>query len=394
MRLSPGSPGALFFSQLIGRRPRVAFFCATYLKPEMHHVHRQIAASTAFDPIVITQKLENADVFPFNRVHLVRRKWFRAWGRAVERYVTGHPWQVSGREGDAVLNLLREESVGALHVFFGNVAVHFLPLLRRLPIPFVVSFHGADVTGAIASDGYAGARAELFDRAAWVVCRSEALVERVAAMGCPREKLRVVRTVVPEVEFVERAETVGGPIQLVQASRLIPKKGLATTLRAFARLETPRAQLVIAGTGPMERELRALAAELGVAERVRFPGFLDQIQLKELFHAAHVFVHPSEAVAGDTEGVPNAMLEAMASGLPVVATRHGGIPEVITDGENGLLCNEGDAEGLAGAIARLVEDERLYAKVAVAGFATVRDRYSKTALRRVLTEIYGGEDSP
>ncbi len=354
----------------------------------MHHVHRQIVASSTFDPLVITQKVENLEVFPLAAVHVVKRVWFRAWGRAIERYVTGHPWQMSGREGDAVLNILREESVDVLHVFFGNVAVHLLPLLRRLPIPFGVSFHGADVTGAIASEGYAAARGELFDRAAWVACRSEALLDRVAAMGCPRGKLRVVRTVVPEMRFVERTVPPDGPVRLVQASRLIAKKGLATTLRAFALMGLPSAELSIAGTGPMEGELRALAAELGIADRVRFLGFVQQSRLGEVLAEAHVFLHPSESVAGDSEGVPNALLEAMAIGLPVVATRHGGIPEVITDGENGLLCDERDVEGLAGAVRRLVNDGELYGKIARAGAVTVREQFSNQALSKALGEIY------
>jgi colanic acid/amylovoran biosynthesis glycosyltransferase len=202
----------------------------------------------------------------------------------------------------------------------------------------------------------------------------------------------VVRTVVPAVGFVERVVPTDGAVKFVQASRLIAKKGLVTTLRAFARVDLPKAELVIAGTGPMEGELRALAVALGVAERVRFLGFLDQKRLREVFAEAHVFLHPSEAVAGDTEGVPNALLEAMASGLPVVATRHGGIPEVIVDGENGLLCDEGDAAGVVAAALRLVADGELYARVARAGAATVRERYSETALATALAEIYGGED--
>lgn len=365
--------------------------CATYLKPEMRHVHRQIVASAAFDPIVITQKIENREGFPFEPVHLVRRTGFRFFGRAVERYVTGRPWQVSGREADAVLDILRESRVEVVHVFFGNVAVHWLSLLRRLPMPFVVSFHGADVTGAIASGGYRDAREEVFERAAGVACRSRALAERVAELGCPESKLRVLRTVVPEVDFVERRVPTDGAVRLVQASRLIAKKGLATSLRAFARLveKWPGAELVIAGEGPMEAELRALAGELGVGERVRFAGFLSERDLGRLMRESHGFLHPSEGVGGDIEGVPNAMLEAMASGLPVVATRHGGIPEVIEDGVNGVLVAERDDTELARGIERLLGDAELYASVARAGAETVRREFSVAGLERAAAEIYG-----
>ncbi len=357
----------------------------------MRHVHRQIVASAAFDPIVITQKIENRESFPFEPVHLIRRPGFRFVGRAVERHLTGRPWQVSGREADAVLNILREKRVDALHVFFGNVAVHWLSLLRRLPVPFVVSFHGADVAGAIASEGYRDARVEVFERAAWVACRSQALADRVAELGCPRAKLRVVRTVVPEVDFVDRQLPEDGAVQLLQASRLIAKKGVATSLRAFARLvaDWPKAKLVIAGRGPMEDELRKLADELGISERVKFAGFLDGEKLERLLRQSHVFLHPSEGADGDVEGVPNSMLEAMAGGLPVVATRHGGIPEVIEDGVNGMLVAERDDVALARGIERLLGHADLYAAVARAGADTVRREFSAAGLERAAGEIYG-----
>ncbi|MGC1481987.1 MAG: glycosyltransferase [Chthoniobacterales bacterium] len=368
----------------------MAFLCATYLKPEMHHVHRQIVASEAFDPMVVTQKVENREKFPFEPIHLVRRTAFRFFGREVERRVTGRPWQVTGREADAVLNILREREVGVLHVFFGNVAVHWLSLLRRLEVPFVVSFHGSDVAGAIASEGYREAREEVFERARWVVARSEALAERVGGMGCPEEKLRVLRTVVPDFEFGVRQVPKDGVVRLVQASRLVPKKGVGTSLRAFRRLlrEWPKAELVIAGTGPLEKKLKALAEELDVAGQVRWVGFVEQTELAELLRSAHVFLHPSEGVDGDVEGVPNSMLEAMASGLPVAATRHGGIAEVIRDGVNGMLSREGDHEELGEQVSKLLSDRVLYLRVAREGAATVRREFSASGMVARLAEIY------
>lgn len=385
------SRGVSFSSRLTGKPRKVAFLCATYLKPEMRHVHRQIVASAVFDPIVITQKIENRAAFPFEPVHRVERTRFRFFGRAVERYVTGRPWQVSGREADAVLDILRESRVEVLHVFFGNVSVHWLSLLRRLPIPFVVSFHGADVAGAIASAGYRAARTEVFERAAWVPCRSRALADRVVDLGCPEEKMRVVRTAVPATEFTERWVPADGTVRLVQASRLIAKKGVATTLRAFARLAAawPRAELMIAGEGPMEAELRELASVLGVTGRVRFAGFLGEEELAKELGEAHVFLHPSEGADGDVEGVPNAMLEAMAGGLPVVATRHGGIGEVLEDGRNGMLCDERDEAGVARATDRLLKDTELYSAVSRAGADTVRRDFSAEELERSVREIYG-----
>ena len=181
-----------------------------------------------------------------------------------------------------------------------------------------------------------------------------------------------------------------GAIRLVQACRLVRKKGLGTSLEAFAKLAPryPKMTFTIAGSGPMEPDLRGAAERLGIADRVLFAGFLDQAALRELFAKAHVFLHPSETVNGDTEGVPNGLLEAMATGLPVVATRHGGIPEAVEEGVGGLLCAERDAAGIAAAVERLAADPALYSAVAKAGAASVNDRFSREAVGRLLRGLY------
>jgi colanic acid/amylovoran biosynthesis glycosyltransferase len=367
--------------------PSVALFCATFLKPEMLHIHRHIVGLRSFRPVVIAQKREGD--WPVDRIEIVKRSSGRFLARASERR-SGRPWQISKTEAARILAVIERERCALLHVFFGNVAVHLLPLLRSCPIPVVVSFHGSDVAGSMASANYSDALAELFTLATVVACRSEQLASRVARLGCPETKTRMMRTVVPDLPFVQREPPIDGAWQIVQAARLVPKKGLSTALRAFAAFgrQYPQAVFVIAGDGPMQRELIELAAALGVADRVRFAGFLSQSALQRLYLSSHIFLHPSETASGDVEGVPNAMLEAMASGLPVVSTRHGGIPEVIENGRNGLLCSEKDPEGATAALLRLASDPVLYRALAQQASASVREQFSKDRQVAAIEEIY------
>jgi glycosyltransferase involved in cell wall biosynthesis len=177
----------------------------------------------------------------------------------------------------------------------------------------------------------------------------------------------------------------------VQACRLIEKKGLATTLRAFASFlqRYPRATLAIAGDGPQLSELRELCCELEIDREVFFTGFLPQEKLSALYAESHLFLHPSELAAdGDQEGVPNSMLEAMASGLPVLATRHGGIPEAVEHGASGLLVPERDHTALSLAMLELAADSEKYQQLSLGAARRVAALFDLRVQARVLEDIY------
>jgi len=372
---------------LSGKPPAVALFCATYLKPEMLHIYRHITGLKTYRPVVIAQKLEGD--WAIQDLHVIPRSALRFLSRGLEKS-TGKPWQISKGEAARILDVIREEGCSLLHVFFGNIAVHLLPLLKACPVPVVVSFHGSDVAGSMASATYRATIREIFHHAAIVPCRSEQLAGQVEKLGCPPEKLRLMRTILPDISFTPRKAPVDGAWRIVQAARLVPKKGLVTALRAFAAFagKHPFSTLTIAGEGPMEEELRKLVFESNLDNRVEFAGFLPQESLQGLFATSHIFLHPSETAGGDAEGIPNAMLEAMASGMAVVATRHGGIPEVIRDGENGLLCAERDVVGIAEALVRLATEPDLFATLGKRASASVKELFSAARQISAIESLY------
>lgn len=165
--------------------------------------------------------------------------------------------------------------------------------------------------------------------------------------------------------------------------RLEPRKGTDTLLAAVAALRAADADitLVVVGDGPLRVALAREAGERGIAERVRFLG--DRADVAEVLAALDVFVLPSR-----TEGMSNALLEAMAMGLPVVATAVGGTPEVIDDGRSGYLVPADDPKRMAAAVTRVLADAALAARLGVAARQTVEERYGARSMVRRLESVY------
>jgi colanic acid/amylovoran biosynthesis glycosyltransferase len=373
--------------------PVAAQYVVTFLKPEMLHIYRQITALRAFRPVVFCQKREHAAEFPFGEITVLPKPRTHQLRRFVQRQLLGRPITIYESEARRILAALEKCGAKVLHIYFGHIGVHLLPLLKICPLPVIVSFHGADAQIDLDKPAHLARTRRMLERATLLLVRSESLAERLVALGAPREKIRLHRTGIPleEIHFTQRTAPADGAWRCVQACRLIPKKGLVTSLRAFAEFarEFPRATFTIAGEGPQLQELRALADSLGITDRVSFSGFLPQEKLRALYAESHLFLHPSELGSdGNQEGVPNAMLEAMTSGLPVIATNHGGIPEAVEHGISGLLTPEGDPTALAQSLLSLARDPARYTTMSAAASARVSAGFALNAQTRILETIY------
>jgi glycosyltransferase involved in cell wall biosynthesis len=191
----------------------------------------------------------------------------------------------------------------------------------------------------------------------------------------------------PEAVATRRARLGAGAQDVVVAGigRLIPVKGFEYLLEAYAQALTtePRLRLVLVGDGDARADLEARARSLGVSETVAFTGMADRSQIPEYLAVADVVAVPSIRHGGYVDGLPTVALEAMAARKPLVASEVGGLPELVRDGENGLLVPEKDASALADALVRLARDPDLRARLGATAYAEVAgDRSWKAAARR------------
>jgi colanic acid/amylovoran biosynthesis glycosyltransferase len=390
----------------VDTRPHVVSLCGTYLKAEMQSIYRQITGLSRVRNTVFAQWIENAEMFPYQPLVRLTRLHHRAKGNFILRFWYKHvvkqwppPVQINKFIGPChpwdIVEQLRVHQPQLVHAYYGHKAMTYLAMLREWGGPWVVSFHGVDVSTKLEEKGEetTATLQDVFREAELVMARSESLLKRLAELGCPQDKLRINRTPIPMQHLTTSVRTPpeNGQWRLVQACRLIPKKGLLTAIKAIAKVAAvyPQVQFHLCGTGPQEVKLGETISQLGLEKNVKLLGWLSQEQLHAEYHQAHLFLHPSEVTKdSDQEGVPNSMLEAMATGLPVVATRHGGIPEAVNHGEDGWLVAEKNADELSAAILSLFRSPEQLSKFSTHAATSVRSRYEAGAQVHAMEEVY------
>jgi len=261
----------------------------------------------------------------------------------------------------------------------------------RLRVPLVANFLGYDLSRLLKErkpDFYA----RLFARGELMLPLSNFFRERLLSIGCPPEKIRVQRLGVDTTRFAFRARgrAAGAPTRFVSVARMVEKKGLETGLQAFALLEkdVPDVTWHIVGDGPLRPRLEEMRRTLALEERVVLHGAMPREAVREVLDESHILLAPSVTAAnGDQEGTPVAIMEGMAAGLPVISTRHSGIPELVQDGVTGLLVPERDPEALAQALRQLALSPERWAEMGRRGRAVVEQEYDVKVLNDRLVEV-------
>lgn len=256
-----------------------------------------------------------------------------------------------------LLHSLEKNNIDVVLIEYGNHAHRLLPLLKKAALPFVVHFHGFD---ASKKDTLAMTKnyGKVFEEANAIIAVSKKMESMLLDLGCPREKLHY-NVYGPQPEFLE-VQPKFSKRQLVGIGRFTDKKAPYYTILAFNKIarEYPDVQLVIAGDGVLLNTCKNLVRYLGITNQVRLPGVITSEEYRELLAESLAFVqHSIVAEDGDMEGTPLAILEASAAGLPIISTKHAGIPDVVGHNETGLLCEEHDVDVMAENMRRILDDK-------------------------------------
>lgn len=305
-------------------------------------------------------------------------------------------WQAEARNLRFLFEaaMFDEKDFDILHCQFATLA----PLVLRhrglgtLRGKLVVHIRGYDITEELRVRGPDTYR-QVFAAADLFVANSKHFRDVAIAAGCPPERLHVVLSGINLEAFPFRPPMppAAGPVRIVAVGRMVEKKGFAYALRALAllRAQGRDVMLDLIGDGPLETELVAESERLGITHCVHRHGRLSATGVAELLRQSHLFVAPSMTSAtGNQDAATNTVKEAMAIGLPVVATRHGGMPELVEDGATGLLVPERDAAALAAALARLIDAPAQWPALAANARRRVEREAANEVVMRQMLELY------
>ncbi len=350
---------------------RVAIFRSPVFNPSETFVTGHVAGLRRYRPIVVGLVRKGGEVPPGIPILLPRSP--------AERLAL----TVAGRAG-AFGRRLEAERPSLIHAHFGTDGLLALPIAERLGIPLLTTLHGFEIarrplpmllSGRLSWIRYALLKRRLIERGDRFLAVSDAVRARAVAAGYPEARIFTLRNGV-DTDFFSPAPGPPDPGLILHVGRLVEKKGTRLLLQALRAV--PRGHLVIIGDGPERRPLEDQARRLGLAHRARFLGPLPPDSVRDWMRRAWLLAVPSlTARDGDAEGLPTVLCEAAATGLPVVASIHSGVPEAVVGDETGLLMPEGDVDALANALAALLGNTRLRARMAPAARRLAQDRFCR-----------------
>ncbi len=326
---------------------------------------------------------------PDGRLLVSPRPGPRLWAAACRRLL-GQPGDYSRMR--ALTRFLRRARIDVVLAEYGPTGVSVMDACAAAGVPLVVHFHGFDAYHRPTLQHHGASYPALFQAAAAVVAVSRHMEERLLALGAPRGRLFYSPYGVDLSCFSGGDPAAAGPV-FVAVGRFVEKKAPQLDVLAFSevRKACPDARLIMVGDGPLWGATRHLARALDLAEAVEFPGPRSHAEVADVLRRARALIqHSLVAIDGDCEGTPLAILEAGATGLPVVATRHGGIPDAVLADRTGFLVEEGDVRSMAGCMIRLAKNADLAVRLGAAARRRIADEFSATQATTRLTRILAG----
>ena len=353
---------------------RLLFFSPSFCSLTETFLYHQLDGLQNWHRTLVTYRRENQDVYPENgwTEHIISPYGslkHRALGR-LRRLLNGNAYLWDWSTESAFFSLVSETAPNVILAEYGLAGLACCEAAKRAGVPLVVYFLGYDLSRLFRIPKYRKSLKNLIPLASALVVTNSIQKKRLLSLNCPEYKIHVIpcgaKIDIPvPVGEIERESD----IRFLHVGRLVEKKGILVTIEAFAQALKPDLpiKLTIVGDGPLRPHCESLVDKLGIRTAVEFLGTITHSELLQILPRSDIFLlHSLTAPDGDEEGMPVALSEAMAVGLPIASTIHPGIADHVIDEVEGLLVPEGDVPSFALAIDRLARDSKLREKLGAA----------------------------
>jgi glycosyltransferase involved in cell wall biosynthesis len=333
----------------------------TFIREHIDHLPAKVSLVYGWPP-----KFANRSILP-NSIRLayrIRKKLFpKTLDHTTAAYITA-------------FRRLRPDAVLAE---YGPTGTLVFDACHKLAIPLIVHFHGYDASIHQVLRDHAETYRAMFLQSQAVIAVSRSMQAKLISLGALQETVHYNPYGIDCKNFGGANPASAQPVFLA-VGRFVEKKAPQLTISAFAAVhrDCPEARLRMIGDGPLLDVARQTAVDLGLTEAITFLGPQPHEVVQKEMRSARAFVqHSVEAANGDCEGTPVGILEALASGLPVVSTRHAGIPDVIIDGKVGFLVAEKDVDGMAQRMSLLIRQPELAGQIGAAAREHIVSNFSQ-----------------
>ncbi len=287
----------------------------------------------------------------------------------------------------ALLNSFKQNKIDVVLAEYGDTAQKVLKICKQLNLPLIVHFHGYDASVFEVIKRNNNYKV-VFEIASYVVVVSKKMYQDLLNLGCPEQKL-VYNVCGPKDEFFEVQPNFSKQ-QFIAIGRFVDKKAPYNLILSFLKVieKFPGAKLIMAGDGELLNTCKNLVKYYKKEANISFVGVISPEKYREYLKESLAFVqHSVTAENGDSEGTPVCILEASGAGLPVISTKHAGIPDVIINGKTGLLVEEHDVDGMAENMIELLENTEMAKKMGAKGKINIEENFKMDRHINLLDEL-------
>jgi len=376
---------------------KVAHIRSHFLPPSETFIYNYVNNSGKYDSHIICELYQNANQFPLDNIIVNRENglWFEPLMNTLRNWVTPKLHKEIFYK-KFYLRALKNINPDVVHIHFGYPGILFTDIVKKYNLPMLVSFYGYDLSSLPYTLGYdVYTKNNLFSNGQIFTAEGNHAKKTLVDLGCPVEKAHRLRIGIriENYRFEPRIMKKGHPLKILFCGRFVPKKGLLLLIEAISKniKENLNIELNIIGYGPQEDDAKRLIKTLDIKNNINFLGALKHKDFINECYKNHIFIAPSQKdkLTNETEGgAPTVLLEAQATGMPVVASRHADIPNIVEDNKSGVLFDEGSLDSLFDAILKIYEMNDDWEDMGLFGREFIKKNHDINVVYNKLNTLY------